>query len=249
MDNYHHHARTTVCQRKELAMSVTGGRLSLKEAAAEFKLSRQSAAKWVRHFREAGEAGLRDRTCCPRCSRRLTPAELVVRVEAHLRQRWTGMRIARPQPGPRSGIPSASRALRTSRSAPLQAGLHGHVSGPAGVLRGPLPGRHNLMVPALRHPHPPHPHRQRTLLCRQTLPQHLPGSRPKALQNQALHAVHQRQGRTLHPDRPERMGLCQDLSKLTGKNRRADILHPPIQLAQTIRQPQPTSTHPQSQNR
>ena len=42
------------------------GQLSLKEAAAAFKLSRQSAAKWVARFRQSGLAGLPDRTSRPR---------------------------------------------------------------------------------------------------------------------------------------------------------------------------------------
>ncbi len=56
--NYHHHARLTIVCRKELAKRVLEGRLSLKQAMAEFKLSRQSAAKWVRRYREQGVAGL-----------------------------------------------------------------------------------------------------------------------------------------------------------------------------------------------
>ena len=44
--DYHHHARLTIVRREDLAKAVVEGRLSLKEAAAEFKLSRQTAAKW-----------------------------------------------------------------------------------------------------------------------------------------------------------------------------------------------------------
>ena len=44
--DYHYHARLVVYSREQLAKSVLEGRLSLKEAAAEFRLSRQSAAKW-----------------------------------------------------------------------------------------------------------------------------------------------------------------------------------------------------------
>ena len=56
--DYHHHARLTIYRREELAETVIQGRLSLKEAAAEFKLSRQSAAKWVRRFRAEKQARL-----------------------------------------------------------------------------------------------------------------------------------------------------------------------------------------------
>lgn len=92
--DYHHHARLTIHRREELAKIVVEGRLSLKEAAAEFKLSRQSAAKWVRRFRAEGQSGLRDRSSRPRRSPRSTTAELRARVERLRRERWTGMRIA-----------------------------------------------------------------------------------------------------------------------------------------------------------
>jgi transposase len=52
--DYHHHARLTVYSREQLGKRVVEGRLSLKEAMAEFKLSRQSVSKWVRRFREGG---------------------------------------------------------------------------------------------------------------------------------------------------------------------------------------------------
>lgn len=45
---YHPLARTTVHTRKQMAEAVLSGRLGLNEAAAEFKLSRQSAASLSR---------------------------------------------------------------------------------------------------------------------------------------------------------------------------------------------------------
>jgi len=92
--DYHHHARLTIVRREELAKRVMEGRLSLKEAEAEFKLSRQSAAKWVRRYREQGVAGLRDRSSCPHRSPRRTPEERVMEIEQLRRERWTGVRIA-----------------------------------------------------------------------------------------------------------------------------------------------------------
>jgi transposase len=50
--DYHYHARLVVHSREQLAKSVLEGGLSLKEAAASFKLSRQSAAKWVGRYRD-----------------------------------------------------------------------------------------------------------------------------------------------------------------------------------------------------
>jgi len=92
--DYHHHARLTIYSREQLAKSVVEGRLSLCEAAAEYRLSRQTAAKWVRRFKAEGMAGLADRSSRPRRLRQPTSPELVARVEAMRRERWTGMRIA-----------------------------------------------------------------------------------------------------------------------------------------------------------
>ena len=94
MDNYHHHARLTMVRREELAKRVIEGGLSLKEAEAEFKLSRQTAAKWVKRYREQGTAGLRDRSSRPHRSPRGTSEESIMEIERLRRNRWTGMRIA-----------------------------------------------------------------------------------------------------------------------------------------------------------
>src|SRR5258708_24236566 len=92
--DYHYHARLVVYSREQLAKSVLEGRLSLKEAAAEFRLSRQSAAKWVRRYRDHGVAGLKDRSSRPHRSPRGTSKERVMEIEQLRRQRWTGVRIA-----------------------------------------------------------------------------------------------------------------------------------------------------------
>lgn len=92
--DYHHHARLTIHGREQLAKSVVEGRLSLCEAAAEHGLSRQTAAKWVGRYRELGVAGLEDRSSRPHRLRQPTSVELVARVEALRRERWSGYRIA-----------------------------------------------------------------------------------------------------------------------------------------------------------
>ena len=93
--DYHHHARLTIYSREQLASKVLEGRLSLREAAAECGLSRQSAAKWVARFRQHGRAGLVDRSSRPHRSPRTTSPELAGQVEALRHQRWTGVRIAK----------------------------------------------------------------------------------------------------------------------------------------------------------
>jgi transposase InsO family protein len=92
--DYHHNARLTIHSREQLAKIVLQGDLSLKAAAAAFKLSRQSAAKWVRRYRQGGVAALHDRSSRPRRLPRSTPSEIVSRVELLRRERWTGVRIA-----------------------------------------------------------------------------------------------------------------------------------------------------------
>src|SRR5260370_4615816 len=93
MDN-HHHGRLTINGQEKMGKRVLQGQLSLSEAAAEFKLSRQSAAKWVRRFREGGSAALRDLSSRPHRSPRSISAEQVTHIEQLRRQRWTGVRIA-----------------------------------------------------------------------------------------------------------------------------------------------------------
>ena len=92
--DYHHHARLTIYSREQLAKSVVEGRLSLREAAAERGLSRQSASKWVRRYRLQGRAGLADLSSRPHRSPRLTPAPLCEGVERLRRERRTGVQIA-----------------------------------------------------------------------------------------------------------------------------------------------------------
>ena len=92
--DYHHHARLTIYSREQLARKVLEGRRSLVEVALEYGLSRQTAGKWVRRFREEDKAGLADRHSRPHRSPRRTSPELVEQVAALRRQRWTGVRIA-----------------------------------------------------------------------------------------------------------------------------------------------------------
>jgi transposase InsO family protein len=92
--DYHHHARETVRGRELFVGKVLEGRLSVREAAAERGLSRQTVSKWVRRYREDGIAGLSDRSSRPRRLRQPTAPEQIARVEVLRRERWTGVRIA-----------------------------------------------------------------------------------------------------------------------------------------------------------
>jgi len=118
--DYHHHARLTIMRREMLARNVLEGRLSLREAAAEYRLSRQSAAKWVRRFQRKGLVGLADRRSCPHRSPRRTSAEVTVRVEQLRRLRWTGVRIAQATGLSRSTVSRILTRLRLNKARMLE---------------------------------------------------------------------------------------------------------------------------------
>jgi transposase InsO family protein len=92
--DYHHHARLTIYSREQLAKSVVQGQLSLRKAAAERGLSRQSASKWVRRYRDQGLAGLADLSSRPHRSPRRTPEAVAEHVGQLRRERKTGVQIA-----------------------------------------------------------------------------------------------------------------------------------------------------------
>ena len=90
----HKNARLTPILREELAGKVLCQGLTLNSAAAEFKVSAKTAAKWVRRFQHQGRAGMQDRSSRPRCSPRQCSREQVHQVEQLRRERWTGLRIS-----------------------------------------------------------------------------------------------------------------------------------------------------------
>jgi len=63
--NLHSNARLTVKSRADLVEAVTQEGLTLKRAAACFRVSERTAAKWLGRFRREGMAGLRDRSSRP----------------------------------------------------------------------------------------------------------------------------------------------------------------------------------------
>ena len=118
--DYHHHARLTVHGRELLARSVVEGRLSLCEAAAEHGLSRQSAGKWVRRFRDHGAEGLRDRSSRPQRLRKPTLPGQIAQVEVLRRERWTGRRIAQQTGLSRATVSRILRRIKLSRIRDLE---------------------------------------------------------------------------------------------------------------------------------
>jgi transposase InsO family protein len=90
----HKNARLTLVSREELARKVVEDHVTLNSAAAEFKVSAKTAAKWVRRYRCGGRDSLLDRTSRPHHSPRKTLQERVEKVEALRRLRQTGVQIA-----------------------------------------------------------------------------------------------------------------------------------------------------------
>jgi len=92
--DYHQNARLVIHSRAQLAVAVLEQGLTLKQAAASFRVSAKTAAKWVRRYRELGRAGLGDRCSRPHHCPRATSSPLIEKVLALRRLRYNGWRIA-----------------------------------------------------------------------------------------------------------------------------------------------------------
>lgn len=71
----HANAKLTPAQRLELAQYVVDRGGQVGHAAAVFRVSRQTAAKWARRYREEGRAGMADRSSRPQHSPSRTSRE------------------------------------------------------------------------------------------------------------------------------------------------------------------------------
>lgn len=92
--NTHKNARLTFVRRLEMVKMITEGGLTPAEAAAEAGVSPPTARKWYGRYLAEGEAGIRDRSSCPKRSpRRLASAKALAIVELR-RRRLTQARIA-----------------------------------------------------------------------------------------------------------------------------------------------------------
>jgi transposase InsO family protein len=91
--NIHENARLTPLGRERLVRSVLGG-ISAKAAGAAAGVCERTVRKWVARFKAEGAAGLVDRSSRPHRLFRPTAPDIVAKVEALRRERWTGKRIA-----------------------------------------------------------------------------------------------------------------------------------------------------------
>jgi transposase InsO family protein len=91
--NIHKNARLTPHGRELLVRHIVSGQ-TVKAAARAANVCPRTAGKWLARFLAEGVEGLQDRSSRPHRLRKPTPQEIVDRVEALRRQRWTGKQIA-----------------------------------------------------------------------------------------------------------------------------------------------------------
>ena len=89
----HKNARLTPHSREKLALLVIAG-MTLKLAAASFRVNVQTVAKWVHRYRAEGASAMYDRPSRPLRSPRRTSSQLIDQVIALRRQLQPAYRIA-----------------------------------------------------------------------------------------------------------------------------------------------------------
>src|SRR5258708_7793085 len=104
----HKNARLTFRSREALVEIVSGG-MRCHHAAAVFRVTPKTAAKWVRRFQSEGRTGLLDRSSRPRRTPRATASHLIPQVIDPRRQHRPAYKI--PQAPPLSPAP-VTRILR-----------------------------------------------------------------------------------------------------------------------------------------
>jgi transposase InsO family protein len=107
----HKNARLTLRSREDLVQQVASG-MTLKLAAASFRVTSKTASKWVHRYWQEGADGLEDRPSRPHHIPRQTSRERVQQVIAQRRELQPGYRIAQNM-----GLSPAtvSRILRRER--------------------------------------------------------------------------------------------------------------------------------------
>jgi transposase InsO family protein len=108
----HKNARLSYRSREDLARVVLVEGSTRKAAAAAFRVSAKTVAKWIRRYQSDGLAGMQDRSSRPQHSPRRLPETLTSHVVELRRSHMPGYEIAR-----RTGLSAASvsRILRRAR--------------------------------------------------------------------------------------------------------------------------------------
>ena len=110
----HANAALTPRHRLRLARLIVEDRWPISRAAAAFQVSWPTANRWAQRYRQAGPAGMTDRSSRPHRSTRRTP-QPVVRQIVHLRWKQRLGPVENRRPGRRRSIDC------TPGAAPLQA--------------------------------------------------------------------------------------------------------------------------------
>jgi transposase InsO family protein len=112
----HARAKLTVLGRQLLVNRVLNDGWKPVDAAKAMGVSRQTAYKWLRRFRDEGPAGLPDRTSAPkRCPHRLDPDAVATIVAARLETLHGPHRLSYALGRPRSTIYGVLRRAQLSR--------------------------------------------------------------------------------------------------------------------------------------
>jgi transposase InsO family protein len=90
----HKNARLTPAGREVMVRRAVEGGQTPEALSEAVGVCPRTVRKWVGRFRAEGVAGLYDRSSRPHHLRKPTPPEVVARIEALRRQRWTGAQIA-----------------------------------------------------------------------------------------------------------------------------------------------------------
>jgi transposase InsO family protein len=130
----HKNARLTPRGREALAKKVLCRQATLNSAAAEFKVSARTAAKWTHRYLAEGTVGLVDRSSRPHRSPRATAPSRVDQVIELRRQYTPGYQIAQ-----RTGL-SPATISRILQRAHLNRWRHLHPAPPVVRYEHPHPG-------------------------------------------------------------------------------------------------------------
>jgi transposase InsO family protein len=129
----HKNARLTLLSRAALVETVTGG-MCCKRAAAVFRVTPKTAAKWVRRYQREGSLGLLDRSSRPRHSPRATASTISARVVELRYQHCPGYQIAKMTGTSPATVSRILRRARLSRWRDL------HPAPPVVRYEHPFPG-------------------------------------------------------------------------------------------------------------
>ena len=111
----HANAAMSLRQRRRMVLRVVELGWSIKAAAAAAETSPRTCGKWVARYREASEAGLRDRSSAPRTVANRTCERRVEAITALRRLRFTGPEIAEALGLPLSTVSGILRRVGLGR--------------------------------------------------------------------------------------------------------------------------------------